>query len=97
MLGPSFARQTKQLPGWAMTPWTGLTPQKLRIARLAAIGMTNREIGLLLFLSHRTVGCHLHGIFPKLGITSQQPATRGWSGHRLVFSLFKAIAGTIRT
>jgi DNA-binding CsgD family transcriptional regulator len=33
--------------------------------------MTNREIGMQLFLSHRTVGYHLHRIFPKLGITSR--------------------------
>jgi DNA-binding CsgD family transcriptional regulator len=33
--------------------------------------MTNREIGVRLFLSHRTVGFHLYRIFPKLGITSR--------------------------
>ena len=33
--------------------------------------MTNREIGMQLFLSHRTLGYHLYRIFPKLGITSR--------------------------
>lgn len=48
-----------------------LSPQELLIAQLAAQGLTNREIGARLYLSHRTVGTHLHRIFPKLGITSR--------------------------
>jgi DNA-binding CsgD family transcriptional regulator len=49
-----------------------LSPQELEIARLAAEGLSNREIGQRLFLSHRTVGSHLYRIFPKLGITSRR-------------------------
>ncbi|MGY1842661.1 ATP-binding protein [Modestobacter sp. SYSU DS0875] len=48
-----------------------LSPQEVLIAQLAAQGLTNREIGARLYLSHRTVGTHLHRIFPKLGITSR--------------------------
>nr|WSX75317.1 AAA family ATPase [Streptomyces sp. NBC_00899] len=48
-----------------------LTPQEVRIARLAAQGLTNRDIGRHLHMSHRTVGAHLYKIFPKLGITSR--------------------------
>ncbi|MCW2975938.1 MAG: LuxR family transcriptional regulator [Actinomycetia bacterium] len=48
-----------------------LTPQELEIARMAAEGLTNREIGQRLYLSHRTVGSHLYRIFPKLGVTSR--------------------------
>ncbi len=48
-----------------------LAPQELQIARLAAEGLTNREIGQQLYLSHRTVRNHLYRIFPKLGITSR--------------------------
>jgi len=48
-----------------------LTPADLEIAQLASGGMSNREIGQQLFLSHRTVAAHLYRIFPKLGITSR--------------------------
>ncbi|WP_433132699.1 helix-turn-helix transcriptional regulator [Micromonospora sp. CA-240977] len=48
-----------------------LTPQEREIAELAASGLTNKQIGEKLFLSHRTVGTHLYQIFPKLGITSR--------------------------
>ena len=46
-------------------------PQESEIARLAAEGLSNREIAQRLYLSHRTVGSHLYRIFPKLGVTSR--------------------------
>ncbi|MEV4355121.1 AAA family ATPase [Nonomuraea sp. NPDC049625] len=48
-----------------------LTAQELQIAQMAADGLTNREIGEKLYLSHRTVSSHLYRIFPKLGVTSR--------------------------
>ncbi|WP_344666635.1 AAA family ATPase [Catenulispora yoronensis] len=57
--------------GEAGEPAELLSAQELEIARLAAQGMSNREIGQQLFLSPRTIGSHLYRIFPKLGITSR--------------------------
>src|SRR4029453_2930860 len=48
-----------------------LTAQELQIAELGGEGVSNREIGERLFLSHRTVGGHLYRIFPKLGVTNR--------------------------
>ena len=58
-------------PRDASTRWAALTPKEREIAELAASGMSNKEIGERLFLSHRTVGSHLYQIFPKLGLTSR--------------------------
>lgn len=48
-----------------------MTPQELQVVRLAAAGMSNREIGAQLFLSPRTVGYHLYKAYPKLGVASR--------------------------
>ena len=51
--------------------WAQLSPQELQIAQLAAEGLSNRQIGEQLYLSHRTVESHLYRLFPKLGVTSR--------------------------
>ncbi|MFE1049022.1 AAA family ATPase [Streptomyces olivaceus] len=62
-------------PGHRRSSDTGamnrLTAQEQRVAQLAAEQLTNREIGVQLRISHRTVGHHLGNVFAKLGINTR--------------------------
>jgi DNA-binding CsgD family transcriptional regulator len=56
-----------------------LTPSELRVARMAAEGMANREIAQALYVTLRTVEVHLTHAYQKLGISSREalPAALG--------------------
>jgi DNA-binding CsgD family transcriptional regulator len=68
------AGERSHLP--AADAWDDLSPQEIQIAAMAGQGLTNREIGERLFISHRTVGSHLYRMFPKLGISSRTELVR---------------------
>ena len=60
-----------------------LSDRELEIIRLAAHGLTNREIADKLSLSYRTIEGHMRDIFNKLGVSSRTEAVlsglkHGW-------------------
>jgi hypothetical protein len=57
-----------------------ISDERREIATLAAAGLTNKQIGERLYLSHRTVATHLYQMFPKLGVTSRAPLRDALSG-----------------
>lgn len=66
-----------------------LTPSELRVAALAAQGLSNPRIAETLFVSRSTVETHLRSLFRKLGITSRdqiaallEPADKSQGGSR---------------
>ena len=54
--------------------WESLTDSELGVARLAAEGLTNREVGARLFISDKTVSVHLSNVMAKLGASSRTEA-----------------------
>jgi DNA-binding CsgD family transcriptional regulator len=63
----------------------GLTAQELRVARLVASGLSNREAAAQLYLSPKTIEYHLASVFTKLGISHRHQLAarlRGREGSR---------------
>jgi DNA-binding NarL/FixJ family response regulator len=48
-----------------------LTPSERRVAELAALGMTNRDVAAALFISPKTVEANVARIYRKLGIRTR--------------------------
>jgi non-specific serine/threonine protein kinase len=54
----------------------GLSEREVEVLRLLATGLSNAEIGDILFLSPRTVGVHIRRIYAKIGVSTRAAATR---------------------
>lgn len=74
---PALARQWAERCQGAMTPMlagrstTALTSRELEVARIAAGGVSSRDIAERLHISARTVDNHLSRVYAKLGVTSR--------------------------
>jgi non-specific serine/threonine protein kinase len=56
----------------------GLTGREVQVSGLVAEGLTNREIGVRLGLSHHTVDNHLRRIYGKVGVSSRTGLATWW-------------------
>ena len=64
-------------------PRQALSEREMEVLRLAAKGMSNKDIASALFISERTVQAHMRSIFNKMGVGSRSEAIisglkRGW-------------------
>lgn len=55
----------------ALTGPESLSPSERRVAELAALGTTNRQIAQRLYVTPKTVEVHLSAVYRKLGITTR--------------------------
>ncbi len=81
MLHPAIARkvinrlaQPQEEAGMMPMPLDQLTERELEVLKMAAKGMSNREIAQELTISVRTVQTHLTNIFNKMGVGSRTEA-----------------------
>ena len=64
-----------------------LTDRQDQIARLAAAGLSNKQIARDLGISEGTVKLHMHGIFNRLGMRSRVVLAAQWPGEKLTDAL----------
>src|SRR4051794_749566 len=64
--GPGSSESADGGPGGRL-----LTAQEHRVAVLASLGRTNKDIAHELLISPRTVGAHLNHVFIKLDVSSR--------------------------
>jgi len=79
LISPAIAKPTPApaIPG-------GLTEREVEVLRLAAMGMSNKQIADQLVLSPNTVNAHIQSIYRKIDVNSRSSATRFAIEHQLI-------------
>jgi non-specific serine/threonine protein kinase len=70
-------------PPHGTSGFPGLTTRELEVLQLVAKGLSDREIGDALSISHRTVMRHVANLLPKLGVNSRTAAAALWHRHEV--------------
>ena len=83
-LNPSLGARLAAMPEQPTGPPDNLSERELEVLRLLALGHTNAEIGLQLFLSVRTVETHRAHIQKKLGRVTRAELVRYALDHGLL-------------
>ncbi len=73
-LDPSIAARILRRATHPSPPLDALTERELAVLRLAARGLTNKQIGVELVISDRTVQNHLASTYTKLAVASRTEA-----------------------
>jgi len=81
---PDRARVDSLTAGRPSVDMHGLTERELRVLRLVAAGMSNRQIAAELVISEHTVARHLQNTFAKLGVASRTAAIAFAQAHDLL-------------
>jgi HD-GYP domain-containing protein (c-di-GMP phosphodiesterase class II) len=75
-------------PARIRSEWpAGLTSREVQVLRLAAQGMSNREIGASLSISPKTADHHIQHIYTKIGVSTRAGAAIFAMEHDLVHAL----------
>ena len=84
--GPVAARLVAELRGWPRDPVSQfrgqelLSSRELEVARMIAVGATNREIAARLFITEGTVKNHVSSMLRKLGLRDRTQLALHLSG-----------------
>jgi two-component system, NarL family, response regulator DevR len=86
ILDPAITRRVLERAKTPSTPsgrdrWATLSPQERRVVALVAQGKTNKEIGLDLHLSDKTVKNYLSNVLEKLSISRRSQAAAFYVQH----------------